>query len=66
METKTEWQGEVVAIQPRIRLIRSFDERSHNYLGYVLRMRGTVGREAREFLVAVVKAAHAKRQFCTF
>ena len=58
-----EWQGEVVAVQPRIRLMRSFDQRSHGYLGYVLRIQGTIGQEAREFLVAVGKAAHAKHQF---
>lgn len=65
METKLEWQGEVVAVQPRIRLMRSFDQRSHGYLGYILRIQGTVDREAREFLVAVGKAAHAKHQFCS-
>jgi hypothetical protein len=30
------WQGTLVGIQPRIRLTRSFDERSHTYLGAVL------------------------------
>lgn len=63
MEMKVPWQGEVAGIQPRIRLMRSFDERAHNYLGYVLRITGTVGQEAREFLAAVGKAAHAKHQF---
>ena len=53
----------MVAVQPRIRLIRSFDQRSHGYLGYILRIRGTIGQEAREFLVALGKEAHAKHQF---
>jgi hypothetical protein len=29
---------------------RSFDQRSHTYLGYALRVRGNMGSEAREFL----------------
>ncbi len=32
------WQGTVLAVQPRIRLTRSFDERTHTYLGYALRL----------------------------
>jgi hypothetical protein len=55
--------GRVVAVQPRIRLIRSFDERSHSYLGYVLRIDGTCGGQADEFLIAVGEAAHEKHQF---
>lgn len=50
-------------MQPRIRLCRSFDERSHTYLGYALRVRGSIGREAREFLVGVGEGAHAKHRF---
>ena len=57
------WHGEILGVQPRIRLTRSFDERSHTYLGYALRVRGTVGEEAREFLVGIGKEAHAKHQF---
>ncbi len=57
------WQGEVGSVQPRIRLSRSFDERSHSYLGYVLRLRGTLDGEAKEFVVAVGKGAHEKHQF---
>lgn len=30
---KAAWSGRVVSVQPRIRLSRSFDERSHSYLG---------------------------------
>ena len=37
------WQGTLVGIQPRIRLTRSFDERSHTYLGYALRLDGAIG-----------------------
>jgi len=60
---KIEWSGRITAVQPRIRLIRSFDERSHSYLGYVLRLEGTIGDELREFLIAIGKAAQAKHRF---
>ena len=60
---KTCWSGHLVAIQPRIRLMRSFDERHHSYQGYVLRIAGACGEEIGEFLVAVGKAAHEKHAF---
>jgi hypothetical protein len=60
---KVAWSGRVVAVQPRIRLMRSFDERHHSYQGYVLRIDGTCGDESGEFLIAVGKAAHEKHQF---
>jgi hypothetical protein len=62
---KVAWSGRVAAVQPRIRLTRSFDERSHSYLGYVLRIDGTCGGEAGEFLIAVGEAAHEKHRFQT-
>ncbi|MFO7903077.1 MAG: hypothetical protein ACQESR_05435 [Planctomycetota bacterium] len=63
MGEKIVWQGTLVALQPRIRLMRSFDQRSHGYLGYLLRVHGTAGQEEREFTVGIGKAAHAKHQF---
>jgi hypothetical protein len=60
---KIPWQGVLISVQPRIRLGRSFDQRSHTYLGYALRVRGNIGGEAREFLVGVGEGAHAKHQF---
>jgi hypothetical protein len=60
---KTAWSGKVVSVQPRIRLMRSFDERSHSYLGYVLRFKGTIGDEPGEFIIAIGKAAQAKHRF---
>lgn len=62
---KVSWSGRVAAIQPRIRLTRSFDERSHSYLEYVVRIDGTCGGEAGEFLIAVGEAAHTKHRFQT-
>jgi hypothetical protein len=60
---KVSWSGRVVAVQPRIRLMRSFDERQHSYQGYVLRIDGTCGDRAGEFLIAVGKGAHEKQRF---
>ena len=61
---KIHWSGLILAVQPRIRLARSFDERHHSYLGYVLRVDGVCGEENGEFAVAVGKAAHQKHRFC--
>jgi len=60
---KIPWHGVLLSVQPRIRLTRSFDQRSHTYLGYALKVRGSVGNEAREFLVGVVQGAHTKHHF---
>ena len=62
---KIPWSGVLISIQPRIRLGRSFDQCSHTYLGYALRVRGSIGSEAREFLVGVGEGAHAKHHFRT-
>lgn len=60
---KTEWSGRIVAVQPRIRLTRSFDERHHSCLGYVLCVDGTCGGKSGEFIIAIGKAAHQKHRF---
>ena len=60
---KVSWSGRLVGVQPRIRLLRSFDERAHSYLGYVLRLDGSCGEEDGEFLIAVGKGTHAKHGF---
>ena len=60
---KLPWHGTLVSVQPRIRLLRSFDQRSHTYLGYVLRVRGLIGDEEREFLLGIGKGAQAKHTF---
>ena len=61
--TRLAWEGNVLSVQPRIRLTRSFDQRSHTYLGYALHLRGTLGGEAREFSVGIGKVAQAKHVF---
>lgn len=60
---KVTWRGTLLAVQPRIRLTRSFDERNHSYLGYVLFVRGAVAGVAREFSVGIGKSAQAKHAF---
>ena len=63
MNEKLNWQGTLIAIQPRIRLMRSFDQRSHSYLGYAMRIRGNIADDEREFLVGIGHAAQAKHGF---
>jgi hypothetical protein len=57
------WSGAVTAVQPRIRLTRSFDERSHTYLGYLMRIEGRLDGLSGEFRVGLGAATHAKYQF---
>ena len=61
---KNSFKGIILSVQPRIRLIRSFDERSHNYLGYALFIRGVIDGVEREYSVGIGKAAQQKHQFC--
>lgn len=63
MTEKICWQGKLVSVQPRIRLTRSFDQRSHSYLGFVLRIAGTIGDQEKGFLVGIGKGAQAKHEF---
>ena len=63
MAAKTAWSGRLISVQPRIRLLRSFDQRHHSYQGFVLGISGTIGTEALDFLVAIGNAAQAKHQF---
>lgn len=62
-KNKVIWAGMVISVQPRIRLMRSFDERSHTYLGYTLQIEGVIGEEEKLFLIAIGKGAHAKHKF---
>lgn len=45
--------------------MRSFDQCSHSYLGYVLRIDGTYGVQTGELLIAVDEGAHEKHRFQT-
>lgn len=57
------WSGLIQSIQPRIRLLRSFDQREHSYLGYNLRIEGQCGGQTGEFVFAVGPGAHEKHKF---
>ena len=57
------FQGMVVSIQPRIRLSRSFDQRSHVYLGYALLVHGLFDKDTTEHWIGIGKAAQARHQF---
>ena len=60
---KIAWKGRVLSVQPRIRLLRSFDQRSHSYLGYALRIEVSDPEEKHSVIVAIGKAAQAKHAF---
>ena len=55
-------RGEVIAVKARIRLLRSFDEISHQYQGYTLVIVNT-DSEGEVLRVAIGPAAHSKHQF---
>jgi hypothetical protein len=63
MDSKLRWEGIVLSVQPRIRLIRSFDQRSHTYLGFVIHIAGRVEEEEREVRVGIGAAAQEKHGF---
>jgi hypothetical protein len=60
---KISWHGEVLGVQPRIRLMRAYDERNHGYMGYVLFLRGEADGRASDFTVGIGPAAQAKHAF---
>lgn len=60
---KAAWSGRIISVQPRVRLTRSFDESSHSYLGYCLRIDGAIGEETGQFSIGIGEAAHQKHQF---
>jgi len=60
---KIPWKGIIHSVQPRIRLMRSFDERSHSYLGYCLYLSGELLGQQGEFSIGIGKAAYQKHQF---
>ena len=60
---KINWRGDITSVQPRFRLLRSFDERHHTYLGYALRIRGSINGNSAEVWLGVGKASHEKHRF---
>jgi hypothetical protein len=67
--TKSTFKGLIISIQPRIRLTRSFDEGSHTYLGYAIKIAGTIDNQQailsnqNTFSIGIGKAAQAKFSF---
>ena len=57
-------EGRIVAVQPRIRLLRSFDQRQHNYPGYALLVEGIPESDKPPVWIGVGPAAQAKFGFC--
>jgi hypothetical protein len=62
-KVKVPWSGKIISVQPRIRLTRSFDQRTHSYLGYTLTIQGSIDGEERTFTVGIGKESQAKHQF---
>jgi hypothetical protein len=62
-EQKVEWRGRLLSVQPRILLTRSFDQRDHKYLGYMLRIRGALDDREAEFTVGIGPAAQQRHSF---
>ncbi len=60
MAEKLTWSGIVVTVQPRIRLLRSFDQRHHSYLGYALQIDGMIDGSSGNFWVGIGQSLHAK------
>jgi hypothetical protein len=63
MDNKFIFKGTITSIQPRIRLTRSFDEASHTYLGYAIKIAGTIDNQDTTFSIGIGKAAQAKFNF---
>jgi hypothetical protein len=61
--SKSTFKGLIKSIQPRIRLTRSFDEASHTYLGYAIKIAGTIDNQQATFSIGIGKAAQAKFSF---
>ncbi len=60
---KIEWQGVLVGVQPRIRLMRSFDQRQHSYLGYMLLVDGVMDENTSTFSIGIGKGTQSKHLF---
>lgn len=61
--SKVAWSGRLLGVQPRIDLTRSFDQRYHSYLGYLLRVEGEVDGALRSFTVRIGPGTQAKHAF---
>jgi len=63
-QTSQHFSGTIVAVKARICLLRSFDQISHSYLGYVLVLEGTLDAEpVDELRIAVAPKDHERHRF---
>ena len=60
---KIEFEGRVESVQPRIRLMRSFDERAHSYLGFILRLNGEIDDESKVYTIGIGPGVQQKHKF---
>lgn len=60
---RLDFSGVVVAVQPHVRMTRSFDQREETYLGYIVMLLGDVDAEQQEFSVAIDESTQKKHQF---
>ncbi len=60
---KIGWQGKIIGVQPRIRLMRSFDQRQHSYLGYILLVNGQIDGESAQYRVGIGAGTQARHRF---
>ena len=63
-DEKLVFKGIIISVQPRIRMLRSFDQRSHNYLGYAISIKGYIDDGERKYSIGIGKATHENFQFC--
>ncbi|MDH5769508.1 MAG: hypothetical protein OEZ31_11240 [Nitrospirota bacterium] len=64
MSNKVKFEGTITAVKARIRLIRSFDEISHAYLGYTLVMDAFFEeKQWNDLRVAIGQKTHEKNRF---
>jgi hypothetical protein len=60
---RTAWSGLILGVQARIDLERSFDQRFHSYLGFLLVVDGEADGERRSFSVRIGPGAQSKHGF---
>lgn len=59
---KLRFAGKIVSVQPRLRLTRSFDQFSHTYLGYAVRIAGEIDSRSSTFSIGIGEATHGTHQ----
>ncbi len=63
MTIKKTFHGIITSVQPRIRLLRSFSEISHTYLGYAIALKYKNTNQEGNITIGIGKAAYAKWKY---